>query len=157
MEWKLLDSNPLRGAKLVKETGRRLRFLTAEECVALLQACSPIMKKVVILALHTGMRRGEILNLTWEGVNLKERFIELVDQKNGERSTIPLNRKAIETIRSIPRRLDSKYLFPGKTPDKPFYDLELQFENAVSAAKLDGVTFHKTPTYLGKPPGNVGC
>jgi integrase len=95
-----------------------------------------------MLALHTGMRRGEILNLAWEGVNLREGYIELVDQKNGERSTIPLNRKAIETIQSIPRHLDSKYLFPGKTPDKPFYDMKRHFEKAVSAAKLDGVTFH---------------
>jgi integrase len=142
VEWKILDSNPLRGAKLFKETGRRLRYLTPEECKALLDASSPTMKQVVMLALHTGMRRGEILSLTWDGVNLREGFIELVDQKNGERSTIPLNRKAVETMQSIPRRLDSKYLFPGKTPDKPFYDLKRQFEKAVSAANLDGVTFH---------------
>jgi integrase len=142
VEWKLLDAIPLKGAKLFKETGRRLRFLTPEECRSLLTACSPTMKQVVMLALHTGMRRGEILTLTWDGVNLREGFIELVDQKNGERSTIPLNRKALETIRSIPRRLDSKYLFPGKAPDKPFYDLKRQFETAVTAAKLDGVTFH---------------
>ena len=34
-----------------------------------------------------------------------------------------------------------QYLFPGKTPDKPFYDMNRPFEKAVSAAKLDGVTF----------------
>ncbi len=57
-------------------------------------------------------------------------------------STIPLNQTAIDTLRAIPRRLDSKYLFAGKTPDTPFYDLKRQFENAVKKAGLEGVTFH---------------
>jgi integrase len=97
---------------------------------------------IVKLALHTGMRKGEILHLTWENVNLRERYIELVDQKNGERSTIPLNQTAIETLRAVPRRLGSKYVFPGKMPGKPFFDLKRQFEKAVADAKLEGVTFH---------------
>jgi integrase len=66
----------------------------------------------------------------------------LTDQKNGERSTIPLTQTAIETLRGIPRRLDSRYVFTGKTPDKPFYDLKRQFEKAVTNAELTGVTFH---------------
>ncbi len=97
---------------------------------------------LVTLALHTGMRRGEILNLTWDSVYLRDRFIELTDQKNGESSTIPLTQTAIETLKAIPIRLDSKYVFTGKTPDKPFYDLKRQFEKAVKKAELTGVTFH---------------
>ena len=104
-----------------------------------------------MLALHTGMRKSEILNLTWDSINIINGYIELVDQKNGERSTIPLNRIAIETIQSIPRRIDSKYVFPGKTPNKPFYDLKWQFEKSVSSAKLDGVTFHVLRHYLPFP------
>jgi len=110
--------------------------------VLLLSKCSTILKMIVKLALHTGMRKGEILHLTWENVNLRERYIELVDQKNGERSTIPLNQTAIETLRAVPRRLGSKYVFPGKMPGKPFFDLKRQFEKAVADAKLEGVTFH---------------
>ena len=100
------------------------------------------------------MRKSEILHLTWESVSLKDRFIELTDQKNGEHSTIPLNETAIDTLRAIPRRLDSKYVFPGKKaatrrtsgsppkPDKPLYDLKRKFEKAVADAELAGVTFH---------------
>ena len=94
------------------------------------------------LALPLPGVKSEIRNLTWEGVNLRERYIELVDQKNGEHSTIPLNQTVIDTLRAIPRRLDSKYVFTGKTPDTPFYDLKRQFENAVKKAGLEGVTFH---------------
>lgn len=142
VEWKVLDNNPLRGAKIFKETGRRLRYLTPEECKALLDACSPTMKHIVTLALHTGMRKSEVLGLTWDSINIREGYIELVDQKNGERSVIALNGKAVETIQAIPQHIDSRYVFPGKTPDKPFYDLKRQFESAVKAANLEGVTFH---------------
>ncbi len=142
VEWGILSDNPARRIKLFREDNRRLRYLTPEEIKALLEACSPTMRQVVILALHTGMRKGEILNLLWENINLRERYIELLNQKNGERSTIPLNQTVIDMLRSIPRRLDSKYVFTGKTPDKPFCDLKRQFEKAVAKAGLDGVTFH---------------
>ena len=112
--WKILADNPARGLKRLKESGRRLRYLIPEEIARLLEACSSIMKLVVTLALHTGMRKGEILHLTWDNVNLREGYIELVDQKNGEHSTIPLNPVALDTLRSIPRRLDSSYVFHRK-------------------------------------------
>ena len=49
---------------------------------------------------------------------------------------------ARELLRSIPPRLDSEYVFPGKIAGKPFWDLKRQFEKAVADSKLEGVTFH---------------
>jgi integrase len=141
--WGVLLLNPASGVKLHKENNRRLRYLTPEECKALLDACpSATMRQIVTLALNTGMRKGEILNLIWENVNLRERFIEITEQKNGERSTIPLNSVAVETLRSIPRRLDSDYVFTGLIPGEPLCDLKRQFAKAVRTAKLEGVSFH---------------
>lgn len=143
-EWGVIAENPARGTKLHKENNRRLRFLSAEECEALLTACptQPPLRQVVTLALHTGMRRNEILTLRWRDVNLRERFIELLDQKNGERGIVPLNQIAVEVLRSVPRRLDSDFVFTGRFPGQPFFDLKGRFEQAVKAAKLEGVTFH---------------
>ena len=143
VQWGILDKNPASGVKLNKENNRRLRYLTAEECKTLLDACSSLtLRQIVVLALNTGMRRGEILNLKWENVNFRERLIEVTEQKNGQYSTIPLNSVAVDTLRAIPRRLDSEYVFPGKVQGKPFYDLFRHFEKAVKAAKLEGVNFH---------------
>ena len=66
----------------------------------------------------------------------------MIDQKNAERSTIPLNRAAISILKSIPVRIDSPYVFPGKVAGKPFSGLKRQFEKAVKAANLKDVTFH---------------
>ena len=141
--WGILGQNPASGVKLNKENNRRLRYLTPEECNALLDACpSATLRQVVTLAINTGMRKSEILNLIWVNVNLRERYIELPDQKNGECDTIPLNQTVADLLRTIPRRLDSDYVFPGMVPGKPFCDFKRQFEKAVRAAKLEGVTFH---------------
>ena len=142
VSWRILEDNPPRGVKMLKESGRRLRYLSPEEITRLLGACSATMKLIVMLALYTGMRKSEILRLTWDNVNLREEYIELVDQKNGERSIIPLNPVAIAPLRSIPPRIDSRYVFTGKVADKPFYDLKRQFEDAAGSAGPGGVTFH---------------
>jgi integrase len=142
-EWGLIAENPARCTKLHKENNRRLRFLTIEECKILLGCCPSLtLKQIVELALNTGMRKGELLGLEWENINLRRGFLEILDQKNGEYDTIPLNERALEILKSIPRRLDSKFVFPGKKPGKPFKDLKRQFETAVKKANLDDVTFH---------------
>jgi integrase len=143
IEWKVISEHPCHGVKQFKENNRRVRFLTAEECKTLIDACpSAILGRVVELALNTGMRKSELLRLERDHVNLRQEFLEILDQKNGEYSTIPLNNRALEILRSIPQRLDSKYVFPGKVPGQPFWDLKRQFEKAVKDAKLEGVTFH---------------
>jgi len=82
----------------------------------------PILRWVVDLALNTGMRKGEVLHPKRESVHLREGFIELIEQKNGERSTIPLNAAAVSILKSIPVRINSPYVFPGKIQEKPFTD-----------------------------------
>jgi site-specific recombinase XerD len=142
-EWGLIAENPARCTKLHKENNRRLRFLTIEECKILLGSCPSLtLNQIIELALNTGMRKSELLRLERDHANLRQGFLEILNQKNGEYDTIPLNKRAIEILRSIPRRLDSKYVFPGKKPGKPFKDLKRQFEKAVTKAKLEGVTFH---------------
>ena len=79
-------------------------------------------------------------------MNLSKKYIELVDQKNGEHSIIHLNPQAFEALRSVPRRLGSDYVFAGKVPGKPLFDLKRQFESAVAKAKLEDVELWKSLT-----------
>ena len=142
-EWGIIAENPARGSKIYKENNRRLRFLTIEECKSLLNSCpTSTLNKIIELALNTGMRKGELLWLERDHVNLRQAYLEILNQKNGEYDTIPLNKRAVEILQSIPRRLDSKYFFPGKKPGKPFKDLKRQFDKAVKKANLEKVTFH---------------
>ena len=161
VERKELNDNPCRGVRQFRENNRRLRYLTAEECKLLLDSCpkaEPVqlggrgnlgkpakaatLKQIVELALNTGMRKSEVLRLEWEHVHLVQGYLEILEQKNGEYSTIPLSPRAIEILRSIPRKFDSPYVFTGRIKGQPFWDLKRQFEEAVKLSGLEGVTFH---------------
>ena len=94
VEWGLVKPETLsqvRKVKQLKENNKRLRFLTIEECQTLIDCCQSHLKPMVTVAIHTGMRRGEILNLKWANVDLKHEFILLDKTKNDERREIPIN------------------------------------------------------------------
>ncbi len=59
------EKNPTQGVKMLKENNERDRVLSSEEYVRLLAHCPAYLKPIVKLAYHTGMRQGEILNLSW--------------------------------------------------------------------------------------------
>ena len=67
---------------------------------------------IMLMALFTGMRRGELFKLKWDHVNFERGFIAIVDPKGKIDQTIPLNAKARDLLEKHPRT--SIYVFPGK-------------------------------------------
>jgi integrase len=86
------DKNPVQGLKLLKENNERHRILSPEEYTLLLVHCPDYLKSIVKMAYYTGMRQGEILNLTWEQVDLREGFVRLNPEhtKTNDRRLVPL-------------------------------------------------------------------
>lgn len=104
-EWGWLDSNRCFSVKRYKEPRGRIRFLSNDERSALLQVCEnlknfPEMKLIVLLAITTGMRRGEILNLRWKDIDLQSKRIFIWETKNQETRTVPLVSPAAESMKS---------------------------------------------------------
>ena len=56
------------------------------------------LKPILIMALNTGMRKGEILNMTWDCVNFEKKEISALNTKNGKKNTIPMSNKLYETL-----------------------------------------------------------
>lgn len=146
VEWEMADDEVLkkvRRVKLLPENNRRLRFLSMEESRKLIEACSPHLKPIVVTALNTGMRKGEILGLAWERVDLTHGFILLDITKNGERREIPINmtlRTAFEE-RAISNLNGSPYVFCDKE-GKPYDDVKRSFASACKKAKIKDFHFH---------------
>lgn len=65
MAWGKAQHNPVKGVKLRKEENTRLRFLSEDEETSLIEACGESLLAIVVGALNTGFRRGELLSLTW--------------------------------------------------------------------------------------------
>jgi len=91
VEWEMLERNPFDQGKslILKENNKRLRYLSEEEIIKLLSECPKYLRPVVECALHTGMRRGEILNLRWD--QIRNGFIYLTRTKTNEARQIPIN------------------------------------------------------------------
>lgn len=138
-EWGLgLQSNPVSFVRKPTEGKPRDRVLTNDERTALLNACSqcrnPWVLPVVVFALETASRRGEILSLTWADVDL-ERYIAKVSGKTGPR-LIPLPPACVATLRAIPRHIDGR-VFPVTAEA-----LKQAYERAVARAGITDFTFH---------------
>jgi len=98
---KWLPSNPLSGLKLYREKLNKLRVVTNEEFAKVYDASSDLLKLILLTAISTGMRRGEILNLKRENVNFKQGYIYIEDAKNDETRIIPMSRVLKQTLKSV--------------------------------------------------------
>ena len=131
-QWGMASDRALkqvRNVKLLPENNRRLRFLSIEECQRLIECCHKALKPIVVVALQTGMRRGEVLGLKWEQIDLIHGFILLDTSKNGERREIPINTTLEYLFKEMPRSVESEYVFTGKT-GKPLTDIKKGFHTA---------------------------
>jgi integrase len=146
-EWEIVGSETLkriRKVKPLKDEGKRLRYLSIEECNALINVCDNHLKPIVVTALNTGMRRGEILNLRWDQVDLKHGFILLDRTKNGERREIPINRtlEALFLDKSLIRRIDIPYVFYDPVTGNPYQEVKRSYHTALRKAKIIDFHFH---------------
>ncbi|MCX5815318.1 MAG: site-specific integrase [Proteobacteria bacterium] len=167
-EWELLKDNPV--SKLSFSVGNknaRTRWLTlAEEQTLLECATNPYyLRALLILALHTGMRRGEILNIRWEDVDFERKLITVMESKNGDKRGIPMSNLVFQTlksyrergikgkvfnisVRSIREAYDKAILKAGIN-DFHFHDLRHTFatrlvQNGVDLYKIKEILGHKT-------------
>jgi integrase len=141
-EWGINVPNPVQMVRKPQSPQARSRVLTDEDVTKLLQALEPSgrrshwTKPAVQLALATAMRRGELLSLRWEHVDLLGRTAFLSDTKNGESRLVPLSTTAVQVLTELPRHL-SGAVIPVK-----FFTLDAAFKRGVRRAGLDGVRFH---------------
>ena len=103
---------------LKKGSDVRDRILTHDEYNRLYENASRHIREIITTAYYTGMRRGEILNLTWDRVDMKNRFINLeaADTKDDEKRSIPICEELFEMLTNVTRHLKNNhvFLFRGK-------------------------------------------
>lgn len=151
-EWLWLESNPCERVTLGQETKGRVRFLSNDERNALLDACdqatdTPELKIIVLMAITTGARRGEIAGLKWRDIDIARKSMTLHDTKNGDTRAVPLVGVALDAIRAWgkvrPLAADA-LVFPGRTPKTKYtpLDFERAWQTALKRAGIEGFRFH---------------
>ena len=146
-DWEWMQENPVLKISKPKISNERTRFLSDEERTRLIKACQESESKglypVVILALSTGMRRGEILNLRWSDVYLDRGAILLQTTKNGERRFVPLVGIALDLLRSryVGQSVNTLTFPASHSPSKPI-DIRSAWETALEKANISNFRFH---------------
>ncbi len=104
-EWSYKVINPVKQIRIPKPGKPRQRRLRPGEEEALLASCAAssatYLHSLVVLAIETGMRFGELVSITWNNVDLAARTIHLPDTKNGHPRTVPLSTRALGTLKSL--------------------------------------------------------
>jgi integrase len=130
--------------KMEREPEGRLRFLSEDEATRLLDECrkaaehpnptnrSPRLHALVVVALHTGMRRGELCGLVWSRVDFSRGVIQLEKTKANRRREIPMNRAVYDALSALPKA--GERVFPST--------YRTAFEHAVERARIEDFTFH---------------
>ena len=145
-EFEWTEDNPVARIRKPKEPRGRIRFLSDEERDTLLRKCrekSEVIHMVAVIALSTGMRRGEILGLTWDDIDLIRGQLTLHETKNGERRVVPLRGHAYSLVKEWAkyRCIGTRLLFPSKDRTKPL-DIRRPWEEALKAAEIEDFRFH---------------
>ncbi len=158
-EWEWVEQNPLRKVRRMKEPRGRVRYLSDDERDRLLQAAKDNhddrLYPLVVLALCTGRRQGELMALQWRHVDLDREQAMVVDTKNGLSYAIPLTGPALTLLkeRHATRDRHNPWVFPPKRGTKgPTRFPHRQWNNVRAAANLDDFHFHDlrhtTASYL---------
>jgi len=132
--------NPMAGFKLLPEDNVRDRVLTNEEYQKLLFASPAHLRPVIITAWETGMRKGEILNLKWEQVDLKNSLIQLHGDstKNGRSRKVPISPFLMNTLTKIKRINEWVFNYKGRC----LTDIRTAFVKGCDQAGIEDFRFH---------------
>jgi len=141
VQWGFVKNNPLKSVMKFKEPPGRVRYLERKEIGALIACCAEHLKPIVAMALTTGMRKSEILNLRWSDVDMVNRLITIRKTKNNHMKRMPINRILYSTLNRLgPANCDG-YVFTSKN-GKPYTTITKGFKAALRRAGIDDFRFH---------------
>ncbi|SKA26905.1 integrase [Vibrio cincinnatiensis] len=163
VEWEFIDSHTLGKVKVIHQDNTRVRYLSKEEEKALLAALTSrdarlreslastaqagryvdYLEPLIVMAMHTGLRRGELLTLRWEHISLPNRYLTIRSEnaKSKKRRTVPLNDTVFHLLdawRAQNPSADFVFVHRGQ----PVSFFSYQWRNLLKEAKIEQFRFH---------------
>ena len=138
----LIPSNPCRRVRPLRADNTRTRYLTGEEEAELLDALEgqDWLKSLVTMAIHTGMRRGELFELRWFDVDFGRGVIHVRDTKTAKDRVVPMSAAVREVLERQPKT--SGHVFPSPKTGGQLVCIKYAFNEACRAAKIKDFRFH---------------
>jgi len=139
-KWEYADMNPVKEVRLFKERKIDMHILDKEEINRLIEVSNTYLKPIIIIALNTGMRKGEILNLGWKDIDFDEHFIFINETKSGVTRKIPMNSFVVKTLRGIKR--ESEFVFYNPDTKNRIKNVRSSFKTACRRIGVPDLRFH---------------
>jgi integrase len=146
-DWDLVrfDENPCSRVRWFKER-KRERFLSPDELKringSLLAERDWRWKAYFPLCVMLGLRRSELLALSWQDVDLGTRTLRLEKTKNDRAHVLPLTSPVMRILESLPSRAAGRWLFPGDRPGQHLAEPSKAWQRIRKRAGLTDVTIH---------------
>ncbi len=142
-----LNENPCSNLLKLKDNSGRDRILQENEFAGLLDACrkskSPYLYCIVLIAITTGARRGEILGLEWSHVDFKQNIAHFKETKNGKPRSVALSDAVIAELKKLyEKRQPLKPLVFASTSAFGKVDIKKSWQGALRKAEINGLRFH---------------
>ena len=139
----LISYNPTNKVSKFEEDNKRYRYLTIDEWNRLKSVMPKYLYNIVAVALLSGLRKSNVLQLRWEQINFELRFIEILKQNNKGKKVIrqPMSDGLYNLLQSLNPKQEG-YLFVNPETDKPYTDVRKVFNSCLEKANIQGVIFH---------------
>lgn len=157
-----IDENPCENLLKLKENPKKRRILTPEEEIRLLEACksskNPYLYCITLIAITTGARKGEILNLTWDCIDFKNRLASIKDSKNGRPRKIGLVDSVLKELKQIwiNRNTAKPQVFASKTAFGKI-DIKKAWQRMLQKAGIEDFVFHGLRHHFCSIGGELGA
>ena len=139
----LVNYNPVKKIKMLEDEGRRYRYLTKDEWERLKKELSPITLAIVSVALLSGFRKRNVLQLRWEQIDLNLRTIELLKTENKGKKYIKISiSDALYNLLMSLNPKPSGYVFINPRTNKPYTSIKKAFSSALKRAGITDFHFH---------------
>jgi len=140
-----LPDNPVRHIRSKPENNERIRFLSDNERERLFEACKAShwskMYLLVLMAITTGARKGELLNLTFRDVDFDRKTAYVQTSKNGQPRILPLTNEVITELNKF-KRQESELIFNSELkPDRPMC-FNKQWKKTLTQAEITDFRYH---------------
>ena len=132
--------NPVKEVKPLQERKFVMKILAIDEIRRLCDAANGHIKPIIILALNTGMRKGEILGLKWNDVDFVEHYIYVKETKSNIMRKIPMNSVVSTALKAIER--EGNFMFISPKTRRPYKRVFYPFKETCRKAKIEGLRFH---------------
>ena len=137
-----LLKNPWQNIKKFPVKNYSVRYLKPDEEERLFKVLPEYLKGIVIVALNTGLRKSNILELRWEQINFDFNFIEVLENKGNKHLLIPLNEKLIQFFSNKPDVERKGYIFINPETGLPYKDIKKAWSTALEKANIENFRFH---------------